>query len=67
MNSEIFDRAALKEEGRIEGREEGQTAERAREAALLEAMSEQGCSLKDATAAFTNGNLDELYREYGIE
>ncbi len=67
MNSEIFDRAALKEEGRVEGRAEGQTAERAREAALLEAMSEQGCSDADILSAMMHGNRDELYREYGIE
>ncbi len=59
--------AALKEEGRIEGRAEERTAERAREAALLEAMSEQGCSDADILSAVMHGNRDELYREYGIE
>ncbi len=56
-----------KAEGIAEGRVEGQSAERAREAALLEAMSARGCSLEDFASAITSGNRDEIYREYGIE
>ncbi len=54
-------------EGLSRGLSEGRASERAREAALLQAMRGQGHSLEDFAAAITGGDLDELYREYGVE
>ncbi len=54
-------------EGIDKGRAEGQSAERLREAALLEAMSEQGRDTSEFVNAVANNNLDTLYQKYGIE
>ncbi len=53
-------------EGRAAGVAEGAVAERSRESALFKAMTSKGRDAEEFLSAVTDGDLDALYREYGI-
>ncbi len=55
------------EQGIAQGVEQSAADEHARIVALIMAMQAQGRTLEDFATAFSNGDLDALYREYGIE